>query len=129
MLIEFLGEILVEGVAYGTYGLMELFLDSLYKGWNKTLKKLLCVLMGITMWILINVEVLMIEKDYDLNDIVEMKKEHPCHKSKYWKIIRMGADIRIKCLGCGTSVLFPRVQFEKKLKRIIEKAPGETNEN
>ena len=27
----------------------------------------------------------MIEKDYDLNDIVEMKKEHPCHKSKYWK--------------------------------------------
>ena len=46
MLIEFLGEILVEG-------LMELFLDSLYKGWNKTLKKLLCVLMGITMWILI----------------------------------------------------------------------------
>lgn len=71
----------------------------------------------------------MIEKDYDLNDIIEMKKEHPCHKSKYWKIIRMGADIRIKCLGCGTSVLFPRVQFEKKLKRIIEKAPGETNEN
>ena len=48
MLIEFLGEILVEGVAYGTYGLMDL-----YKGWNKTLKKLLCVLMGITMWILI----------------------------------------------------------------------------
>ena len=36
--------------------------------------------------------------DYDLNDIVEMKKQHPCKKSKYWKIIRMGADIRIKCL-------------------------------
>ena len=60
-------------------------------------------------------------QDYDLNDIVEMKKEHPCHKSKYWKIIRMGADIRIKCLGCGTSVLFPRVQFEKKLKRNYRK--------
>ena len=67
----------------------------------------------------------MIEKDYDLNDIVEMKKEHPCHKSKNWKIIRMGADIRIKCMGCGTSVLFPRVQFEKKLKKIVEKAPRE----
>lgn len=50
---------------------------------------------------------------YDLNDIVEMKKEHPCHKSKNWRIIRMGADIRIKCLGCGTSVLMPRVKFEK----------------
>ena len=38
--------------------------------------------------------------EYGLNDIVEMKKEHPCHKSNEWKIIRMGADIRIKCLGC-----------------------------
>ena len=33
---------------------------------------------------------------YDLNDIIEMKKEHPCHKSKQWKIIRMGADIRVQ---------------------------------
>ncbi len=65
----------------------------------------------------------MVDKDYDLNDIVEMKKEHPCHKSKHWRVIRMGADIRIKCLGCGTSVLFPRVEFEKKLKRVIEHAP------
>lgn len=92
VLIEFLGEILVEGVAWD-YGLMELFLDSLYKGWNKTLKKLLCVLMESPCGfdrvydhrnsgnLSINVEVLMIEKDYDLNDIVEMKKEHPCHKS------------------------------------------------
>ena len=53
MLIEFLGEILVEGLAYGTYGLMDLLLDRLYNGWNKTLKKLLCVLLGISLWILI----------------------------------------------------------------------------
>ncbi len=57
--------------------------------------------------------------EYNLNDIVEMKKEHPCHKSKQWKIIRMGADIRIKCLGCGTSVLFSRRDFEKRLKKVI----------
>lgn len=63
--------------------------------------------------------------EFDLNDIVEMKKEHPCHKSKEWKIIRMGADIRIKCLGCGTSVLLPRSKFEKKLKKVVEKAPLE----
>ena len=60
--------------------------------------------------------------EYGLNDIVEMKKEHPCHKSKYWKIIRMGADIKIKCLGCGAAVMFGRSDFEKKLKRMIEKA-------
>ncbi|MBR0137038.1 MAG: DUF951 domain-containing protein [Erysipelotrichaceae bacterium] len=58
--------------------------------------------------------------EYKLNDIVEMKKEHPCHKSKLWKIIRMGADIRIKCQGCGASVLFPRSEFERKLKRVVE---------
>ncbi len=57
--------------------------------------------------------------EYKLDDIVEMKKEHPCKKSKQWKIIRMGADIRIKCLGCGTSVLMPRSEFEKKVKTII----------
>ena len=57
--------------------------------------------------------------DYKLNDIVEMKKEHPCHKSKLWKIIRMGADIRIKCQGCGASVLFPRSEFERKLKKVV----------
>ena len=33
--------------------------------------------------------------EYGLNDIVEMKKEHPCHKSNEWKIIRMGADIQV----------------------------------
>ena len=59
---------------------------------------------------------------YDLNDIVEMKKEHPCHTSKLWKIIRMGADIKIKCLGCGAAIMFDRSEFEKKLKRVVEKA-------
>ena len=34
--------------------------------------------------------------DYQLNDIVEMKKQHPCKKSNQWKIVRMGADIKIK---------------------------------
>ena len=65
--------------------------------------------------------------EYNLNDIVEMKKEHPCHKSKQWKIIRMGADIRIKCLGCGASVLFSRRDFEKRLKKVIP-APSEEQE-
>lgn len=60
--------------------------------------------------------------EFKLDDIVEMRKEHPCRKSKQWKIIRMGADIRIKCLGCGTSVLLPRVEFERKLKKIVTNA-------
>lgn len=66
--------------------------------------------------------------EYGLDDIVEMKKEHPCYKSKQWKIIRMGADIKIKCLGCGAAVMFDRSEFEKKLKKVIKRASEESND-
>jgi hypothetical protein len=56
---------------------------------------------------------------FELEDIVEMKKAHPCGENK-WKIIRMGMDIRIKCIGCGHSVLMPRTEFTRKLKKIIK---------
>jgi hypothetical protein len=61
-------------------------------------------------------------ENYEINDIVQMKKEHPCHKSIEWKIIRMGADIKIKCLGCGAVIMFPRSEFERKCKKLIRKA-------
>jgi len=51
---------------------------------------------------------------YDLNDIVQMKKDHPCRKSKEWRIIRMGADIKIKCLGCGALLCFLVVNLKEK---------------
>ncbi len=66
--------------------------------------------------------------EYDIDDIIEMKKEHPCYKSKQWKIIRMGADIKIKCLGCGAAVMFDRSDFEKKLKKVIKRASTESND-
>ena len=57
---------------------------------------------------------------YDLNTIVEMKKQHSCQKSKYWIVIRVGTDIRIKCLGCGQSVLMSRFEFESNVKKVVE---------
>ena len=61
------------------------------------------------------------KKVYQLNDVVEMKKEHPCAtRSKRWVITRMGADIKIKCLGCGSIVMLTRHSFEKNLKKVIE---------
>lgn len=68
------------------------------------------------------------EIEYGLNDIVEMKKEHPCHLSKNWKIIRVGADIKIKCQGCGAVVMFPRHEFERKMKKLVEKDPQSEEE-
>ncbi|QKS73105.1 DUF951 domain-containing protein [Paenalkalicoccus suaedae] len=58
------------------------------------------------------------EKQFELNDVVEMKKQHPCGVNR-WKIIRMGMDIRIKCMGCDHSVMLPRKDFAKKVKRVI----------
>ncbi|WP_212775246.1 DUF951 domain-containing protein [Polycladomyces abyssicola] len=60
-------------------------------------------------------------KEFALGDIVEMKKPHPCGTNA-WKVIRMGMDIRIKCTGCGHSVLLPRSQFEKKMKKVLIQA-------
>ncbi|WP_027415062.1 DUF951 domain-containing protein [Aneurinibacillus terranovensis] len=57
-------------------------------------------------------------KQFGLGDIVQMKKPHPCGTNQ-WKIIRMGMDIRIKCVGCDHSVLIPRQKFEKRLKKVL----------
>lgn len=58
-------------------------------------------------------------KGFFLGDIVQMKKEHACG-SKEWEIIRLGADIKIKCLGCERIVMLPRSKFEKRVKKIIK---------
>ena len=63
----------------------------------------------------------MADKDFGLHDIVEMKKQHPCGTNE-WKIVRMGMDIRIKCQGCDHSVMIPRKQFEKKVKKVLVKS-------
>ena len=53
---------------------------------------------------------------YKLGSIVIMKKPHPCGTNE-WEIVRVGADIKIKC---GRTVLIPRIEFNKKLKKIKE---------
>jgi len=57
-------------------------------------------------------------KVYALGDRVEMKKKHPCGSFE-WEIIRVGADIKIKCLGCGHIVMLQRSKFNKQIKKIL----------
>ncbi len=64
--------------------------------------------------------------NYNLNDVVEMKKQHPCRKSIYWQIIRMGVDIKIKCLGCGAVIMLERPYFEKRLKKVLSEEEVQT---
>jgi hypothetical protein len=58
-------------------------------------------------------------KSFNLGDIVQTRKEHPCGSSE-WEIIRLGADIKIKCTGCGRIVMIERPQFEKAVKKIVK---------
>ena len=56
---------------------------------------------------------------FDLGDIVEMKKQHPCGSNEF-EVIRLGADIKIKCTGCGRIVMIPRSKFVKAAKKIVK---------
>ncbi len=67
-------------------------------------------------------------KVFGLGDIVQMKKPHPCGSNEM-EIIRMGMDIRIKCVGCQHSVLIPRAKFEKNLKKVLKSAAVEEQQN
>lgn len=58
------------------------------------------------------------EKEYTIGTIVEMKKGHPCGNNS-WEIVRLGADIKIKCTNCGRIVMIPRIEFNKKIKKIV----------
>lgn len=57
-------------------------------------------------------------KEYKLGSIVMMKKPHPCGSNE-WEITRVGADIKIKCLKCNHTIMLSRIDFNKKLKKII----------
>ena len=56
--------------------------------------------------------------DFNLNDSVIMKKKHACGENS-WTIIRNGVDIKIKCNNCGREVMLDRLEFIKKLKKVI----------
>jgi len=61
----------------------------------------------------------MVNHDYKVGEVVRLKKDHPCGGNT-WKVIRIGADFRIKCLTCDRSVMLPRKKFERQVKEIIE---------
>ena len=50
--------------------------------------------------------------DLQLHDILELKKDHPCG-SRRWEVLRVGMDIKLKCLGCGHEVMQPAARWKK----------------
>lgn len=55
--------------------------------------------------------------NYEVGDIVRLKKPHPCGCHE-WEILRVGADFRLKCTGCGHQVMVPRTLVEKNTKGL-----------
>jgi hypothetical protein len=54
-------------------------------------------------------------------DQVRLKKAHPCGSTD-WEILRAGADVKTKCLGCGRIVAQPRVRFERRVRAFLRRA-------
>ena len=55
--------------------------------------------------------------DIQVGDILKLKKKHPCGSFE-WEVLRIGADFRLKCQGCGHQIMIPRVQAEKNIRQI-----------
>ena len=61
--------------------------------------------------------------DIRVGDTLKMKKPHPCGSSD-WRVLRIGADFRLRCLGCGREVLGPRSRFEKNIRAVLRGEDG-----
>lgn len=57
-----------------------------------------------------------------IGDTVQMRKPHPCGGDT-WRVVRVGADIGLRCLTCERKVLLPRSECERRIKRIVAQAP------
>ena len=59
------------------------------------------------------------ENKYKIGSNVIMKKQHACGTNE-WIVTRVGVDIKIKCKNCGREIMLDRLEFEKKLRRVID---------
>lgn len=56
---------------------------------------------------------------YNLGDIIETKKPHAC-KGNLWKVVRIGADIKLECQTCKRIIMLPSYELDKKVKKIVK---------
>lgn len=59
--------------------------------------------------------------NFEVGDVVKLKKPHPCG-SHEWEILRVGADFRLKCMGCGHQVMTERKMVEKNARGLTKAA-------
>ncbi len=59
---------------------------------------------------------------FAVGDVVRLKKPHPCGGFD-WRVVRLGADIGVKCQTCGRRVLLPRRDLERRMRLFVARAP------
>ncbi len=60
------------------------------------------------------------EQSFLVGEIVETKKKHPCGSTR-WKILRIGVDFKLECLGCGHKIMLDRTKALKAIKRVVNR--------
>ena len=63
--------------------------------------------------------------DFRVDDVVELRKAHPCGGAQ-WTVVRLGADIGLRCDTCARRLALPRRQLERRLKRFVRRAAVHT---
>lgn len=59
--------------------------------------------------------------EFEVGDVVSLKKRHPCGSSE-WEILRVGADFRLKCKGCGHQIMVARKLVERNARNLMKKS-------
>jgi hypothetical protein len=64
---------------------------------------------------------------YEIGQHLQLKKRHPCGQDQ-WEVIRLGADVKLRCTGCGRMVFLEREELLKRTKKVIITGDKGTNE-
>jgi hypothetical protein len=58
--------------------------------------------------------------ELQMGDVLRLRKPHPCGSTD-WRVVRLGADIGLKCLGCNRRILLPRREVARRLKGYVQR--------
>jgi hypothetical protein len=61
--------------------------------------------------------------DLRMGDVLRLRKAHPCGAAD-WEVVRVGADIGLRCLGCGRRILLDRPVLRRRLKAVVGRGPA-----
>ncbi|GAC1366376.1 MAG: DUF951 domain-containing protein [Ktedonobacteraceae bacterium] len=69
----------------------------------------------------------MLPMQFELGERLRLRKKHPCG-SFDWEVVRLGADIGLKCEKCGRRILLPRSEVERRIKQVLPPLPKEDDD-